>query len=90
MDNAGYDLTYYDDIELDYWTPRLKSRSASPASQSQQRSRGSSLPLLQLSNWDKDLAYDEFPPTCIHYSIEWKLLLNKGGRLTKLMYIHTV
>ncbi|KAH7109920.1 hypothetical protein B0J13DRAFT_392940, partial [Dactylonectria estremocensis] len=54
--------------------------------QSQQRSRGSSLPLLQLSNWDKDLAYDEFPPTCIHHSVEWKLLLNKGGRLTKLTY----
>ncbi|KAH8659425.1 hypothetical protein BGZ61DRAFT_465322, partial [Ilyonectria robusta] len=86
MDNTGYDPTYYDDVELDFQTPRLESRSASPAGQSQRRRHGSSLPLLQLSNWDKDLPYDEFPPTCIHYSIEWKLLLNQGGRLTKLMY----
>ncbi|KAK3938295.1 hypothetical protein QBC46DRAFT_451306 [Diplogelasinospora grovesii] len=86
MDNADYDPALYDDAALDFQAPRFHSRNASPAGQSQQRNHSATLPLLQSSDWDEDLAYDEFPPTCIHYSIEWKLLLNKGGRLTKLMY----
>lgn len=95
--DSQYDPRIYDDVELDYRTPRTprfgsrsRSRSASPAdlSQSQQRSGSAhreGLPLLQLSDWSRDLLYDEFPPTCIYYSIEWKLLLNKG-RLSKLIY----
>ncbi|KAJ5009694.1 hypothetical protein K4K57_008395 [Colletotrichum sp. SAR 10_99] len=35
------------------------------------------LPLLQLSDWDEDGLYNEQPPTCVHYSIEWKLTANK-------------
>jgi hypothetical protein len=34
------------------------------------------LPFVQLPDWSEDLAYDEHPPTCIHYSIEWKLTIN--------------
>ncbi|EXL66212.1 hypothetical protein FOPG_17594 [Fusarium oxysporum f. sp. conglutinans race 2 54008] len=35
-------------------------------------------------DWDPDDTYDESPPTCVHYSIEWKLQLRKG-RLSKLI-----
>ncbi|RKK65199.1 hypothetical protein BFJ69_g16502 [Fusarium oxysporum] len=48
-----------------------------------QASTVAALSLLQLDNWDPDDTYDESPPTCVHYSIEWKLQLRKG-RLSKL------
>ena len=34
------------------------------------------LPLLRLADWNKDATYDEHPPICIYYSIEWKLTVN--------------
>lgn len=42
------------------------------------------LSLLQLADWNPNLLYDESPPTCIRYSLEWKLPLKKGrvSRLT--------
>ncbi|KAJ5899178.1 hypothetical protein N7495_003922 [Penicillium taxi] len=35
------------------------------------------LPLVGLDDWQAGRAYDELPPICIHYSIEWKVALNK-------------
>ncbi|OIW30049.1 hypothetical protein CONLIGDRAFT_644078 [Coniochaeta ligniaria NRRL 30616] len=43
------------------------------------RQADASLPLLQLADWSEELSYDEEPPTCIHYSIEWKLTINDKG-----------
>jgi hypothetical protein len=35
------------------------------------------LQLLGLNDWQEGRAYDKQPPSCIHYSIEWKIALNK-------------
>ncbi|KAL4937299.1 hypothetical protein BDV06DRAFT_227080 [Aspergillus oleicola] len=39
--------------------------------------RTNKLPLLQIRDWVEGKSYDEDPPSCIHYWIEWKITLNK-------------
>ncbi|KAK0611701.1 hypothetical protein B0T14DRAFT_571571 [Immersiella caudata] len=82
-----------DGFELDYGIPRLSvpsistpasGRSTSPVARSQQPT-DQGLPLLQLDDWDPRVDH-ESTPTCIHYSIEWKLQLRKG-RLSTLTEI---
>lgn len=77
-------------FDLDYSTPRLSrpslpsSRSGSPVATTRRR-LALGLPLLQLSDWDPRTA-NEPSPTCVYYSIEWKLQLRKG-RLSTLIEI---
>ncbi|OGE46897.1 hypothetical protein PENARI_c092G02062 [Penicillium arizonense] len=40
------------------------------------RLQPNNVPLLQESDWDADKIYDEYPPRCIHYFIEWRVALN--------------
>jgi hypothetical protein len=41
--------------------------------QSRSNHARATLPLLQLADWNKHEAYDERPPSCIYYSIEWRI-----------------
>jgi hypothetical protein len=40
------------------------------------RPHAGKLELLNLDEWDENETYDEDPPTCLRYSIEWKVTLN--------------
>lgn len=40
------------------------------------RLQSNTIPLLQENEWDADKIYDEDPPSCIHYCIEWRVTLN--------------
>jgi hypothetical protein len=40
------------------------------------RPHSGKLELLSLDEWNENETYDEEPPTCLHYSIEWKVTLN--------------
>ena len=52
------------------------TRDALSTRQSSLRDGQGTPPLLQLAGWREDVAYDEHPPTFIHYSSEWKLTAN--------------
>jgi len=45
-------------------------------SQRQATSQPDKLELLHVNDWDEGETYDERLPSCIHYSIEWKVTLN--------------
>jgi len=69
--------TQYSDI-LNAPTPGLFgdqwSRSTSVAPH---EPRPQGLGFIQLQDWSSDRAYDEVPPTCIRYNVEWKVKINK-------------
>lgn len=45
--------------------------------QSQRRPARATLPFVPYEDWDPDQSYDEQPPTCVRYTLEWKLTLNR-------------
>lgn len=57
-----------------YYTPSPSVLECEPNAAIQ--TRPDTLPLLQESEWEKDKVYNEDPPSCIHYFIEWRVTLN--------------
>jgi hypothetical protein len=53
-----------------------KVTGESPAAHRQSRSQPEKLQFLQLAEWDEHNSYDENDPSCLHYSIEWKVIVN--------------
>jgi hypothetical protein len=51
--------------------------TARPPQQSQRRPARKTLPFVPCEDWDPDQSYDEQPPICINYTMEWKLTLNR-------------
>jgi hypothetical protein len=54
--------------------------SGNTRARKQDRSSRPKLALLHREEWDKDKTYDEDPPTCLHYSIEWTVIVNKTDK----------
>ena len=71
---------YFDDSMIDMqpdesWNPALIQHY--PVSDQPQSSLQGGLRLLDFAEWEKEKEYNEDPPSCIHYSIEWKVRVNK-------------
>lgn len=45
--------------------------------QSQRRPANRTLSFVLYEDWDPEQAYDDLPPSCLHYFIEWKLTVNR-------------
>jgi hypothetical protein len=51
---------------------------SSPAAYRQSQLQPEKLQFLQLEKWDEQNSYDEDVPSCLHYSIEWKVTVNNN------------
>lgn len=56
---------------------RPPARGAGPTRRSQLRPARKTLPFVPYDDWLPGESYDEQPPSCMHYVMEWKLTLNK-------------
>lgn len=52
------------------WTRSVSMNSIEPQPRS--------LTFVQMKDWNQDAAYDQMPPTHIHYRLEWKLMINRS------------
>ena len=71
-----FDYSQVDDTEVVDVDGEGAINGDSPRHQSPQSQLPQKLVFCQLTDWDEDKAYDEDPPSCVHYSIEWKVTVN--------------
>ena len=71
-----FEYSQVDDTEIADVDSEEATDEGSPRHQSPQSQLPQKLGFCQLTDWDEDKAYDEDPPSCIHYSIEWKVTVN--------------
>ena len=57
-------------------TPRVSYSYKSPTAHAQTPPEPDKLRFLQVDEWDEHASYEEDVPTFIHYSIEWKVVVN--------------
>src|ERR1700712_1421707 len=57
--------------------PTSRTRRKAARSQQQQRLYQDMLEFVPLDEWDEHNSYHEEVPSCLHYSIEWKVCVNK-------------
>jgi hypothetical protein len=60
-----------------YDDPRDDPRDDPSDDPSQRQTQTNELKLCQFPDWDSERTYDDDPPIYMHYSIEWKVTLNK-------------
>ena len=58
-------------------TDRQPTRGVGPTRRSQLRPARKTLPFVPYDDWLPGESYDDQPPSCMHYVMEWKLTLNK-------------
>lgn len=80
-DNSGNDWSSGDEAErrlpngASLESPPL--RDTRPPQRSQLRPARKTLPFVPYADWVPGQSYEEHPPFCMHYILEWKLTLNK-------------
>ena len=67
------DFTLLDEVMKETVEEDLRDDTCS---QQQTKPQPAKLELLNIDEWDEGKTYDEDPPSYIHYSIKWKVILN--------------
>jgi hypothetical protein len=62
-----------DDSSLDI----QPARGALLPPQSQRRPANKTLSFVPYADWDPEQTYDDLPPSCVHFFLEWKLTVNR-------------
>ncbi|KFY88915.1 hypothetical protein V500_06046 [Pseudogymnoascus sp. VKM F-4518 (FW-2643)] len=76
LGNTGHDPFTQSEPFMADFTDADDAGEAEENSQQTAHLQPDKLQLLHIDEWDDENTYNEVPPSCIHYSIEWKVTLN--------------